>query len=267
MWPNRSPDYSVSGNSDTTVFLLHGLYGAKEYWRFVTERLLHRGLRVVAWDAPGYGLSPQDANFSLISAADSCAHLIGKTGSRRNIIFGQSMGGQIAMRTYGKIPGLISAVVVTATIGYLGNKTPEEQKEFVSSRQLQSTESSDVTAKNLSMVTSMMARGASGRDVDFVKAIASATPRSAVEAGLKAIKAAPDEEAIHALRSIRVPSIFIAGAEDLTGHPAGMQRISSMVENSKFETVKGCGHYPWAEAPDEFFSKLSPFLDRVLAVS
>ena len=50
----RLPDYTVTGEGKVTVFLLHGIYGSKEYWRYQTERLVARGYRVVAWDAPGY---------------------------------------------------------------------------------------------------------------------------------------------------------------------------------------------------------------------
>ena len=48
----RMPDYQVSGEGETTIFLLHGIYGAKDYWRYQTERLVTRGYRVVSWDAP-----------------------------------------------------------------------------------------------------------------------------------------------------------------------------------------------------------------------
>ena len=265
MWSTRLPDYSVSGDSDTTVYLLHGLYGSREYWKFVTQRLLDRGLRVVAWDAPGYGQSPLDENYTLMSAADKCARLIGKTGTSRNIIFGHSMGGQIAMRTCQKIPGLISAVITTATIGYIGNKSPEEQKEFVQSRQLDDTKDSDVLTKNLAMVTGMMAKGASGRDVELVKIVAAETPKNAVQSSVNAVKNATDKEAIDALRAIRVPALIVAGAEDKVGEPAAMQRIANMIDDSQFAIVPGTGHYPWAEAPDAFFRILNPFLDRVLA--
>ena len=35
------PDYQLSNDAGkVTVYLLHGIYGAKEYWRFVTQRLI-----------------------------------------------------------------------------------------------------------------------------------------------------------------------------------------------------------------------------------
>ena len=54
----RIPDHSVTGDGPVTIYLFHGAYGSKEYWKFMIARLVRRGFRVVAWDAPGYGLSP-----------------------------------------------------------------------------------------------------------------------------------------------------------------------------------------------------------------
>ena len=52
------PDYQVTNdNGRVTVYLLHGIYGAKDYWRYQTQRLVERGYRVIAWEAPGYGIS------------------------------------------------------------------------------------------------------------------------------------------------------------------------------------------------------------------
>ncbi|HEY7742891.1 MAG TPA: alpha/beta fold hydrolase, partial [Burkholderiales bacterium] len=69
----RLPDYTVTGEGRVTVFLLHGIYGSKEYWRYQTERLVARGYRVVAWDAPGYGLSPLPVPFSFDVVAEAGA--------------------------------------------------------------------------------------------------------------------------------------------------------------------------------------------------
>ena len=48
------PDYQLSNDAGkVTVYLLHGIYGAKEYWRPTIGRLIEHGYRVVAWEAPG----------------------------------------------------------------------------------------------------------------------------------------------------------------------------------------------------------------------
>ena len=42
------PDYQLSNDAGkVTVYLLHGIYGAKEYWRPTIGRLIEHGYRVV----------------------------------------------------------------------------------------------------------------------------------------------------------------------------------------------------------------------------
>ena len=96
----RSP-----GRGKVTVFLLHGIYGSKEYWRPQTERLVARGYRVVAWDAPGYGLSPLPDPFTFDVVAEAGAQLVRALGSERNVFHGHSMGGQITPRIRLKVAG------------------------------------------------------------------------------------------------------------------------------------------------------------------
>ena len=82
------PDFQVTGEGRTTVFLLHGIYGSKEYWRFQVERLVARGYRVVAWDAPGYGLSPLPDPFGFEVVAEAGAQLIEAQHTRSNVLSG-----------------------------------------------------------------------------------------------------------------------------------------------------------------------------------
>ena len=70
MRPYRLPDYMVSGESDTTLFRLYGAYGSKEYFRFTIDRFVRAGYRVVASDAPGYGISEVPPALSMTGMAE-----------------------------------------------------------------------------------------------------------------------------------------------------------------------------------------------------
>src|SRR5687768_4285553 len=95
--PYQFPDFQVAGSGDTTVFLLHGAYGSKDYFAHEIATRVGAGLRVVAWDAPGYGISPLPAGgLSIEGLADAAARLIDLMGSRRNVVLGHSMGGIVA---------------------------------------------------------------------------------------------------------------------------------------------------------------------------
>jgi pimeloyl-ACP methyl ester carboxylesterase/enamine deaminase RidA (YjgF/YER057c/UK114 family) len=257
------PDYQVTNDAGrVTVYLLHGIYGAKDYWRYQVARLVQRGYRVVAWEAPGYGLSPLPENFSFELVAEAGARLIRATASERNVVFGHSMGGQITPRILLKVPGLAHAAVITATIGYFGNRTKEEQEEFVRKRTVPPPPGTDPHAAQLAVVNGMLGPTSAGPEVELVRAVAAATPPRTVQAAVKAVQAYPETEAVAAIKAIAVPTLLVAGEVDQTGHPAGMRRVADMIAHCEFAVISGSGHYPWAENPDEFNRHFFAFLER-----
>lgn len=54
---SRLPDHEIAGRGPFTIYLLHGAYGSRQYFADLIAALVGHGYRVVAWDAPGYGLS------------------------------------------------------------------------------------------------------------------------------------------------------------------------------------------------------------------
>ena len=261
----RMPDYQVTGEGRTTVFLLHGIYGAKDYWRYQTERLVARGYRVVAWDAPGYGLSPLPDPFSFDVVAEAGAGLISATAGERNVVFGHSMGGQITPRIRLKVPHLVHGIVISATIGYFGNRTKEEQEEFVRKRTAPPPPGTDPLKAQLAMVNSMLGPASRGPEVDLVREVAARTPPATVQAAVKAVQSYPEADAVGAIRAVSVPALLVAGEVDQTGHAAGMKRVADMIKGAEFAVVSGSGHYPWAENPAEFNQAFFGFLGRHFA--
>ncbi len=257
------PDHQITNDAGcVTVYLLHGIYGAKEYWRYQTKRLIERGYRVIAWEAPGYGLSPLPENFSFDAVAEAGAQLIRATATERNVVFGHSMGGQITPRIVSKVRDRVQAAVITATIGYFGNRTKEEQEEFVRKRSTPPTPGTDPLTAQLMVVNSMLGPTSSGPEVELVRSVAAATPPKTVQAAVKAVQAYPESEAVAMIKSLAVPTLLVAGEVDQTGHSAGMRRVADMIERSTFAVISGSGHYPWAENPEEFNRHFFAFLER-----
>jgi pimeloyl-ACP methyl ester carboxylesterase len=256
------PDFQVTGTGEVTVFLLHGIYGAKEYWRYVTERLVGHGYRVVAMDGPGYGLSPLPSDFSFDLVAESAATLVRSQGTARNVFFGHSMGGQITPRIRMKAADRIHGVVIASTIGYFANRTKEEQAEFVAKRTAPPPPGTDPVTVNRMIVDSMFGPAAAGPEVDLVRHWGSLTPPETIKAAVKAVQSYPEAEAVGAFKAIPVPALLIAGEVDQVGHAAGMKRVSDMIAGCEFGVVAGSGHYPWAENPGGFNPIFFGFLKR-----
>ena len=258
----RMPDYQVTGEGKVTVFLLHGIYGSKEYWRYQTERLVARGYRVVAWDAPGYGLSPLPDPFSFDVVAEAGARLIRAQATWRNVFHGHSMGGQITPRIRLKVPDLVHGIVISSTIGYFANRTKEEQEEFVRKRTAPPPAGTDPVTVNMMVVNSMLGPASVGPEVELVRHWASRTPPETVKAAVKAVQTYPEAEAVAGFKAVNVPALLVAGEVDQVGHPAGMKRVADMIAGCEFGVVPGSGHYPWAENPAEFNRHFFGFLDR-----
>ncbi|HUF81475.1 MAG TPA: alpha/beta hydrolase [Burkholderiales bacterium] len=258
----RLPDYQVTGEGKVTVFLLHGIYGSKEYWRCQTERLTGRGYRVVSWDAPGYGLSPLPADFSFDVVAEAGARLIRAVGGERNVVCGHSMGGQITPRIRLKVPDRVHGIVISATIGYFGNRTKEEQEEFVRKRTAPPPAGTDPVTANRMIVDSMLGPASRGPEVDLVREWASRTPPETVKAAVRAVQTYPEAEAVAAIKAVSVPALLVAGEVDQVGHAAGMKRVADMIPGCEFAVVQGSGHYPWAENPQGYNQAYFGFLDR-----
>ncbi|MGD9944759.1 MAG: alpha/beta fold hydrolase [Burkholderiaceae bacterium] len=257
------PDHSIShprvAANGTTVVLLHGAYGAKEYWRGQVRALVDHGYRVVAWDAPGYGQSRLPDDFSIARCADALAALLAQAGGRRNVLLGHSMGGMIALQAWTRARGSIHGYVLSATGAAFGRPDGEWQKEFVRQRVAPLDAGETLAGYAPRMLRSMMGPAAAGAGVDLVID----TVRQMDEATFRAaIQAITRFDAREWLPSIDVPVLCLPGELDTTAPAEGMRRMAQKLPRAEFHAMPAVGHFAWAEQPDAFNSIVLDFLAR-----
>lgn len=261
----RFPDYQVAGSGDTTVFLLHGAYGSKDYFRHEIATLVREGLRVVAWDAPGYGLSPlPQEGLDIERLGETAACLIDRCGTAINIVLGHSMGGITTPAVYAARPDKVHGVVISATVGSFSQKSPEDRKTFLAERvePLRAGNSFRDTAG--AVIDSMFAPGSKGPMVDLVREVALGTDADTFCAAITAITLYDGE---HNLRNLRVPALLLAGAHDKVGRPEGMKSVQSQfLPHADYACIPDAGHYAFAEQHELFNDHLLCFIrERVMA--
>ena len=257
------PDYSVTGHGRDRVYLLHGAFGAKEYWRAQQSALSRAGYGVVAWDCPGYGLSPLPEDFAIDTCAESLLDLIAATGGDRNIVLGHSMGGMIAQRAYALSVdsgrNLVHGLVLSATSAAFGNPDGAFQKEFVR-RRVAPLDAGKTIAEFLPAgLRAMMAPGAGGPAVDLVISIAALMSADTFRAAISAIVG---YEGRAVLPKIRHPVLCVAGGRDDTAPAAVMERMAAKIVGAEFRCMDDCGHFMWAEDVEGFNAILLDFLER-----
>lgn len=255
----RVPDHCVAGDGPVTVFLLHGAYGSKAYFSDLIASLVGAGHRVVAWDAPGYGLSPLPAEFSIDSAARAAVRLVERTGGATNVVLGHSMGGIVAPRVAALAPGRVAAVIVSATSGSFVSRSKEDQERFLRERLDPLASSKTLREAALPVIRSMFAPGSSGPLVDLVTEVAASTATETFKAAIRAITQWDGTETV---RSLNLPLLAIAGEHDTVGRPDAMQRMFAQVPGSEFACLAGAAHYGFAEQPAAFKRLVLDFIAR-----
>jgi pimeloyl-ACP methyl ester carboxylesterase len=259
----RVPDFQVSGEGDTTVFLLHGAYGSKDYFQHEIATLVGAGLRVVAWDAPGYGLSAlPEGGLQIEAMAEACGRLIDLMGTTRNMVLGHSMGGIIAPAVCLARPGRVHALGISATVASFSQKSEEDKRTFLAERidPLERGVSFRETAAPV--VASMFAPGSSGPLVERVRDVALSTSKDTFVAAIRAIV---DYEGTDNLRQIRVPTLLLAGHHDKVGRPEGMRNIQrQFIPQAQFHELPHSGHYGFAEEPELFNQHVLGFIAQHL---
>jgi poly(3-hydroxyoctanoate) depolymerase len=96
-----------------TLMFLPGASGNRELWRRIGDGLSHAGPRVY-WGWPGFGGMPGDP--SVRGLSDLVDRVVTEI-SGPTVLFAQSMGGVIALRTALAIPDQVRALVLSVTSG------------------------------------------------------------------------------------------------------------------------------------------------------
>jgi len=258
--PYRFPDYQVAGAGDVTVFLLHGAYGSKDYFRPEIETLVHNGYRVVAWDAPGYGLSPLPAGgLSIEGLAATATRLIQAVGGKTNVVVGHSMGGIAAPLVVNLLPAMCHGLVISATVASFSQKSAEDKITFLEERIAPLERGKPFVEAAMPVINSMFSPGSQGPLVELVRSVAASTNKDTFVAAIKAIT---EWDGIDNLKQVKVPTLLIAGADDKVGRPAGMEGIKRFIPHAEYVCIDGAGHYAFAEQPVAFNRHLIDFLKK-----
>jgi pimeloyl-ACP methyl ester carboxylesterase len=97
------------------VFTLHGTPGSRLFWHEVVEDAEKRGIRLIAYDRPGYGGSDPAPGRAVIDAADDIAAIADALGVDRYAVYGGSGGGPHALANAVR-PERVVAVAALASV-------------------------------------------------------------------------------------------------------------------------------------------------------
>lgn len=241
---------------ERAVVLLHGYSASLEWWEKVAPQLA-RDQRVIAIDLVGHGGSEAPAAgaaYRSDAQATAVRNALVALGVRHAVLIGHSMGGGVSAELARQYPDLVERVVVSDTPG---------SDDLVSMPLLGQMVCWPVIGPAMDLVRGVDAISESSLQTGFaadypVPGYAHRSLERLTYTGLCDSKDGPHPTA-ETLAALHKPVLVLWGDEDvLTPTAPNVQRYTAV--GLPPVVIKGSGHSPMVEQPDQFLAAVTGFV-------
>ena len=246
------PTFTTLGTGHT-VLMLHGIAATHLAFAPQVESLAVAGYRAVAWDMPGYGVSPPIEPYTFKGLAERCIALIQALQCGGVTLLGHDMGGMVAQEVVARRPELVQRLVLCGT--------SPSSSDFASppladpAQPLQAGQTMGELAEWL--VPQMIGPASLPEGVRLAQHSMGQVHPSTFR---RALEALPSFDRAACLGDIHVPTLLVAGEQDRQAPPQVMKAMSQRIASSTYYEMRGVGHLQNLEAPDDFDAALLNFL-------
>lgn len=268
-----SVHHRVTGPVDApAILLLHHFYGNVATWRHVQQALSHDH-RVIAFDRVGFGLTERPARsrrrgpnpYTRAMSARIALALLDHLRVGKATLIGSSAGGTVALEIYARAAARIDGLAllspaITGDVGPPGHLRPvlRTWPLRVLGPRIVRQVAGEITRERVARSWHDPSR-ATDEDVDAYARALRVEGWDRGFWGVMTAEAPPDLRGV--VRSIRVPTLVVAGASDRIIHPGSNRRTAAAIPGARFHLLPAAGHTPHEERPD----LLLPVLRRFLA--
>lgn len=211
---------------------------------------------VVAWDAPGYRLSPAwPEPRGMDGYADAAVAVLDELGCESADVLGTSFGGVVATRMALRHPDRMRSLVLADATP--GSGTTPERADAMRSRgdELAEVGPEAFAAARAPRLTSPHA------DPSVVDRVAATMAEAIGLPGYAhAALAMADTDHRDALGRIDVPALVLVGEHDQVTPPSTSRALADALPNATFAEVPDAGHVSNVENPDAFNALVQDFL-------
>lgn len=246
----------VEAGSGPAVILIHGLGWDHSLWNPTVEKYAPR-YRMIAADTRGHGDTDKpDGPYDMEMFAGDYAALAEALGLTRLCVIGLSQGGMVAQQLALLRPDLVSTLVLVST----SCKSAPSLRDNMEARIAAMDKAGPDAAARIA-AESIFSPGwrasnpaALARFVEWRKTM----PAEPLNAATRALY---DFDLSGELPRITVPTLVIAGQEDVLTRPQGMEEIASLIPGAEYRVIAGSGHMIPVEQPAALDALLRTFLE------
>ena len=259
------------GDSDPTVFFVHGILANRQVFRYQKPFLAGK-YRVVSLDLRGHGGSslPESGDFSIDRMAEDVKAVVDAFNPQQFVIAGHSMGGFITFKffeKYGKeYEGKLKGLAILDSTGTDTNGMSLRWKlSGLYLKYLWDNPIIEFLKGPFSTCAMMYVHGrwlafgkqAPASEVEFFQRTASKIPIKTMKGTAKASLNHPFE---YYLPSVDAPVMMLVGSEDcLMAKDRLNSRTCALLPDVRLKVIEGAGHNAMLELPEEVNAGLDEF--------
>ena len=246
----------VEAGQGPAVLLLHGLGWDHSLWNPTIERFAPHH-RMIAADTRGHGLTDKpDGPYDMEMFARDFSALADALQLTKLCVIGLSQGGMVAQNFALLRPDLVSALVLVST----SCKSHPSLRDNMEARIAAMDKAGPEAAAKIAAesIFSPGWRQANAAALARFYEWRAAMPMAPLNAATRALY---DFNLSGELPNIAVPTLVIAGEEDVLTKPEGMVEIAALIPGAEYRAVPSTGHMIPVEQPEALTALLSGFLN------
>lgn len=217
---------------------------------------LPRGLRLIRYDTRGHGLtSAPDGDYFMGDLVADAAALLDHLGVKNCIFVGLSIGGMIAQGLAAERLDLVRGLVLSNTAAKIG--TPAMWQD-----RMEAVRKGGIAALEAGILERWLSPRWRRENPIELAGWRHMLCRTPVPGYLGCSAAIAETDLFDSTARLTLPTLAIAGSEDGSTPPDLVRETADLVKGSKFHLIRGAGHLPCVELPEEYAAALTTFLEE-----
>ena len=237
-----------------TLVFIHAMSFHQDIWDGVLSQLPD-GLRIVSYDQRGHGESGVPAlPYSLDDYADDAIQLLDHLEVRACHLIGISFGGLVAQRIAELRPDLLERLVLSNTATKIG--VLEDWMEGATAARTEG-----FCRKQIEDSFQHLFSPAFCQSSPRYEELVARRLRLSVEGYVGCCQAIGNADLSKTASRPAQPALVIGTDNDVVTPREIVEELAASLPNSEFQLIRGAGHLPCVDKPDEFAGLLVSFLD------
>lgn len=216
--------------------------------------LLPKGLRIIRYDKRGHGMSDgPEGDYFMGDLVGDLAGILDALDITDALVVGLSIGGMIAQGLAAERPDLVRAMVLSNTGAKIGTEAIwNDRLAQVRKGGIEAT--ADATIQRWFSADFRQTR--SGELAAWRNMLCRTWAHGYCGCGA----AIRETDLYDSTARLRLPTLGIAGSEDGSTPPDLVRETVELVPGSGFELIRGAGHLPCVEKPEDYAAILAAFI-------